>query len=171
MRFHQLLTLPAWLASQNFRLETEADRHAEFLIHLYASTRWAELAPIVNWTDLEKRAFLASQFEAQRRHYAVSYPATDRAILEKDGAPVGRLYVDDGFDALLVVDISLLPEWRGRGIGTTLLSAVCAQASAATKTVTLTVGKFNPALSLYRRLGFREYADDGVYWRMEWRAN
>jgi ribosomal protein S18 acetylase RimI-like enzyme len=30
------------------------------------------------------------------------------------------------------------------------------------------VEKFNPALRLYRRLGFTEIGDHGVYWEMEW---
>jgi ribosomal protein S18 acetylase RimI-like enzyme len=70
-----------------------------------------------------------------------------------------------------VVDISLLPECRGRGIGTALLEAVIAEASGAGKFVALSVEKLNPALRLYRRLGFRKVDDQGVYWSMEWRPD
>ena len=50
------------------------------------------------------------------------------------------------------------------------MQAVCAEARAAGKKVSICVEKFNPAQRLYRRLGFREIADEGVHWIMEWRA-
>ena len=64
----------------------------------------------------------------------------------------------------------LLPDWRGRGIGTALMQWVCTQARAAGKSVTVSVEKYNRAQTLYRRLGFREISDEGVHWAMEWRA-
>jgi hypothetical protein len=45
---------------------------------------------------------------------------------------------------------------------------VCAQADAAGKSVTVAVEKNIGAQTLYRRLGFREIADRGVHWDMEW---
>jgi ribosomal protein S18 acetylase RimI-like enzyme len=68
-----------------------------------------------------------------------------------------------------VLDIALLPEWRGRGIGTALMRAVCEETAAAGKAVSVAVEKFNRAQTLYRRLGFRETQDEGIYWFMEWR--
>ena len=56
---------------------------------------------------------------------------------------------------------------RHHGIGTALLEAVIAEARAAGKTATISVEKFNPAQRLYRRLGFREIAEEGVHWVME----
>jgi ribosomal protein S18 acetylase RimI-like enzyme len=82
--------------------------------------------------------------------------------------PAGRLYLDRQADTLLIVDIALLPEWCGRGIGTALLEAMFAEARLSGKGVTISVEKFNPAQRLYRRLGFREYAEDDVYWFMHW---
>jgi len=164
------LAMPAALAAQVFTLRPENEADIPFLRRLYISTRWDELAPVVEWTEAQKLAFLESQFAFQRHHYRTYYPATDFAVLEKDGAPAGRLYVDRQATKLLVIDIALLPEWRGHGTGTALMQAVCAEARAANKKVSIAVEKFNPAQNLYRRLGFRETADEGVYWVMEWRA-
>jgi len=164
------LAMPAALAAQGFSLRPEAEADLAFLRRLYVSTRWEELAPVVEWTEAQKVAFLESQFALQRHHYRTYYPATDFAVLEKNGAPAGRLYVDRQATILLVVDISLLPEWRGLGTGTALMQAVCAEASAAGKKVSIAVEKYNPAQRLYRRLGFNEVADEGVHWVMEWRA-
>jgi GNAT superfamily N-acetyltransferase len=165
-----MLALPAALAGEGFALRPETEADVPFLRRLYISTRWEELAPVIDWTEAQKIAFLESQFALQRHHYRTYYASTDWGILENGGAPAGRLYVDRQADQLLVVDVSLLPEWRGRGIGTALMQAVCAEARAAGKAVAIAVEKYNPAQRLYRRLGFREYAEDGVYWFMEWRA-
>jgi GNAT superfamily N-acetyltransferase len=165
-----LLALPATLVEQGFVLRPETEADILFLRRLYASTRWEELAPIIDWTEAQKHAFLDSQFALQRHHYRTYYATTDWGVLEHDGVPVGRLYIDRQTNTVLVIDIALLPEWRGRGIGTTLMHAVCDEARAAGKTVTIAVEKFNPAQRLYRRLGFREVSDEGVYWFMEWPA-
>jgi ribosomal protein S18 acetylase RimI-like enzyme len=166
----RLLALPAALAAQGFALRPETAADVPFLRGLYVSTRWEELSAFTEWTDAQKQAFLESQFALQRHHYLSYYASTDCAVLEKDGIPAGRLYVDRQANTLLVVDIALLPEWRRRGAGTALMEAVMAEARAAGKTVGMMVEKHNPAQRLYRRLGFREVADEGMYWFMEWRA-
>ena len=163
----RLLAMPPALAAQGFALRPESEADLPFLRRLYVSTRWEELAIVTDWSDAEKQAFLESQFGFQRHHYLTYYAATDCAVLEQDGAPAGRLYIYRQDQTLLVVDISLLPEWRRRGIGTALLEAVIAEARAAGKSATISVEKFNPAQRLYRRLGFREVAEEGVHWIME----
>lgn len=164
------LVLPAALAAQGFVLRPETEADLPFLRRLYVSTRWDELAIVTYWSDAQKQEFLESQFALQRHHYRTYYPNTEWIVLEQDGAPAGRLYLDRQAKELTVVDISLLPEWRGRRIGTALMQAVMAEAHAAGKAVSIAVEKFNPAQRLYRRLGFREVSDEGVYWFMEWRA-
>ena len=163
----RLLAMPAVLAAQGFALRPENEADVPFLRRLYVSTRWEELAIVTDWSDAQKQAFLESQFGFQRHHYLTYYAATDCGILEQDGVPAGRLYIDRQQKTLLVVDISLLPEWRRRGIGTALLQAVIAEARGVGKSATISVEKFNPAQRLYRRLGFREVADEGVHWTME----
>jgi GNAT superfamily N-acetyltransferase len=165
----EMLALPAALLDQGLALRLELEADVPFLRRLYVLTRWEELA-VTDWTAAQKQAFLESQFALQRHHYRTYYASTDWGILQHGGAPAGRLYVDRQADRLLVVDILLLPEWRGRGIGTALMQAVMAEARAAGKAVTIAVEKYNPAQQLYRRLGFREVSDEGVYWFMEWRA-
>src|SRR5258708_3770186 len=89
----------------------------DFLRRVYASTRAAELA-MTPWSDEQKEAFCRMQFDAQRSHYAQYYPAASHDIIQRDGVPAGRLYVDRGESEILIVDIALLPEYRGAGIGT-----------------------------------------------------
>lgn len=161
-------TLPAVLLSQGFRLRAESDGDLPFLKRLYNSTREDELN-LVDWSREQKQAFLAGQFEAQRRHYRHYFPQCNFDLLEQNGLPAGRLYLDVRPARLHIIDISLLPNWRGKGIGTAVLEELQAAGRRCGRAVGIMVEKFNPALRLYRRLGFVEVADRGVYLEMEWR--
>ena len=160
-------SLPAALVSQGYALRPESEADIPFLMRLYASTRAAELetAP---WSAEQKQAFLASQFQAQRHHYRAYIPDCAFDVIVKNGAPVGRLYIEPRQTQLHIVDIALLPEHRGQGLGGAIMRALQAQAAAQGKGVGIFVEKFNPALRLYRRLGFVEIADREVYLEMEW---
>jgi ribosomal protein S18 acetylase RimI-like enzyme len=159
--------LPAALLSQGYALRPETEDDTPFLIRLYASTREQELAP-VPWPAEQKQAFLASQFQAQRYHYRTTIDGCIYDVLEQHGVPMGRLYLDVRQTRLHVVDISLLPEWRGQGVGTAIFEALQAVGRARGMGVGIFVEKFNPALRLYRRLGFTDIADREVYLEMEW---
>jgi ribosomal protein S18 acetylase RimI-like enzyme len=138
-----------------------------FLAAVYVSTRQEELAPLP-WSAEAKTAFLHQQFAAQSHHYRTHFASADFDIILVDGCPAGRLYVERRADELRLIEIALLPAFRGAGIGTRLLQELVAEAAAAGKPLQLHVEKFNPALRLYERLGFRRLGDCGVYWFMEW---
>ena len=75
-------------------------------------------------------------------------------LLLQDGIPVGLLKVArDGSD-WQIIQIQLIPELQGHGLGGELLSEVVAEAVAAEATLHLTVLKANPAKALYERFGF-----------------
>jgi ribosomal protein S18 acetylase RimI-like enzyme len=118
-----------------------------FLSALYASTRSEELA-VVPWDDAHKDTFLRMQFDAQDAWYREHYSDASLDVNEVDGVPAGRLYVHRGDSELRIVDISLLSKYRGRGIGTSLLRDLLAEADAAGKSVTIHVERSNPALCL-----------------------
>ena len=147
------------------RRATDADY--DFMRDLYASTREAEMAHFP-FDEAQKHAFLDQQFAAQFTHYGIHYPTCERNIIEHDGVSVGRLWIDEWRDQIRLVDIALLPECRGAGIGSTLLRQVMDRGSAAGKPVTIHVESFNPALRLYRRLGFEHVDTNGVYLLMRW---
>ena len=147
------------------RPATDAD--LPFLFRLYASTREEELATVVDWSEEQKQAFLRQQFEAQHAWYREQYADAAFDVVEVDGEPAGRFYVDRWEREVRIVDISLLPEHRGRGLGGALLAALFAEADAAGKPVSVHVERFNPALNLYTRLGFLFREDKGVYLLLE----
>ena len=134
----------------------------QFLLHVYASTRAEELAQ-VPWSDDQKAAFVAHQFAAQSAHYAEHYEGMTSDVIEVDGEPAGRLLVARWPKEIRIVDISLLPEFRGGGTGTGLIRGLIEDARAEGKRLTIHVEIHNPAMRLYERLGFRRAGDAGVY--------
>ena len=140
-----------------------------FLAAVYASTRWDELAP-TGWSDEDKAVFCRRQFDAQSAHYRENYPGASLQVIENAGAPIGRLYVARWEREIRIMDIALLPEHRGSGIGTQLLRELQEEARSTGKSLTIHVERFNRALALYQRLGFKEIEDKGVYLLMRWSA-
>ena len=138
-----------------------------FLRALYASTRRDELAQ-TGWPQTQIDAFLSQQFEAQHQHYQTHFAsARFDLILDSEGDPIGRLYLDERPDEFRIIDIALLPGSRGQGTGTGIMQDVIAGATAAQKPVRIHVEHNNPAQRLYRRLGFTKIEDKGVYHLME----
>jgi GNAT superfamily N-acetyltransferase len=138
----------------------------ELLFRVFASTRAEELA-VVAWDDAQKAAFLRAQFEAQDEWYREHYAEATFDVVLVGGEPGGRLYVHRDESEIRIVDIALLPEHRGGGVGTALLRDLLDEADATGKRVTIHVERFNPALRLYERLGFAVAEDKGVYLLLE----
>ena len=138
----------------------------DFLLRVYASTREEELR-LVDWSDEQKAAFVQQQFEAQDAYYREHYDPATFDVIETDGEAAGRLYVARWEDEIRIIDIALLPEYRGRGIGTALLRSLLDEGACTGKRVSIHVERNNPALRLYERLGFAPVEDRGVYLLLE----
>ncbi len=138
-----------------------------FLYQVYAGTRTEELA-VTGWDEAQKEEFLRMQFDAQHRYYHEVFAAASYQVILWDGERVGRLYIDRRADEIAIIDIALLPAWRGRGIGGILLREIGQEAERAGKPMRIYVEHFNRALTLYQRFGFRKIGDTGVYYHMEW---
>ncbi len=142
------------------RAATPADE--DLLRRVYRSTREDELA-LTGWAEAEKDAFIRMQFDAQKRSYEEQCPNASFDVVVVGGVPAGRLYVDRREEGTHILDVALLPEFRGAGVGSELLRRLLNEG----RPVSLYVERFNPALSWYRRLGFAVVADEGVYLRLE----
>jgi ribosomal protein S18 acetylase RimI-like enzyme len=79
-----------------------------------------------------------------------------------------QVHLRDRFgEELRIIDLALLPEFRGRGVATSLLGSLIREAAGLGLPLRIHVERFNPALRLYERLGFRLVADRGVYLFLE----
>ena len=157
------------LKKRGLSLRPAREADASFQRALFETAR-ADAAILLAWPEAVRRPFLDQQFRFQTVHYAQVYPDADRLLVLAQGAPVGRLIVSRAPAHWCLVDLALMPAWRGRGIGTLLLKAVQAAARrAGVPSFRLMVEPRNPARRLYERLGFAEIADHQVGVEMEWR--
>ncbi len=136
-----------------------------FLGRLYAATRAEELAS-TGWSGEAQQQFLNQQFQFQHRYYQAHYANADFLLLQQEGEPVGRLYWQARGTQATLIDISLLPAQRGRGLGSALLQVLTARADSLLQAIDLHVEPANPAHRVYERFGFAIIATNGVYLKM-----
>lgn len=139
----------------------------EFVYQVYASTREAEMA-LVDWTAEQKAAFLRMQVNAQTDHYQKYFLNAQYQVIQRESVPAGRLITQQSKDSILIVDIALLPEYRGAGIGTAVMQNLMRYAAQINLPIILRVEFFNPALNLYARLGFVKTGEMSIYHEMTW---
>lgn len=153
-------------ARPGHRRRPEADTDATFLFALFRATGSglpAGLDPAL--ADL----LLRQQFAGRAMSYRAAHPGGRFEVVEVDGEPAGRLVTDAAGGALRLVDVALLPERRGRGIGTALVRALQGEAAAAGLPLRLSVMRANAgARRLYARLGFAEEGGDAASVALRW---
>ena len=154
----------------SLRLRTFSEKDIDFLKKVYFSTRDEEMNQVVFWTTDIKKAFLTQQFDAQHDYYQKNYVGAKFWVIENENKSIGRLYYDDNFEGnIRIIDISLLPEYQKKGFGTSLLKSILERGKAVEKNVTIHVESFNPAMALYKKLGFQKISEtNGVYHLLEW---
>jgi GNAT superfamily N-acetyltransferase len=129
--------------------------------------RWNEFAALPLPPE-QKVALLQQQYDARHKGYRGDYPEADFHIVELDGVPIGRFYVQRGKREHYLVDIALLPDHAGQGVGAALLDMMLAEAARAGVGAALRVDHGNPAKRLYLRKGFVEVEDLGLDALMRW---
>ncbi|MGZ8358594.1 MAG: GNAT family N-acetyltransferase [Telluria sp.] len=145
-----------------------ADADHAFLARLYASTR-TDLFGSDGPVSAFGASLVAMQQRLQASGYRQAFPAARYLVLAHQGRPAGRLVVDIGPSALRLVDIALLPELRGLGLGTRAIRALQAFAAERGLAMTLAVHRINPgAARLYRALGFTVTSADTIAEQMRW---
>ncbi|WP_149847015.1 GNAT family N-acetyltransferase [Paenibacillus sp. 37] len=144
------------------KLEDEA-----FLFQLYSLVRQEELQSW-NWEPEEQELFLRMQWRAQTMSYTASYPDAIRMIVRENNISVGQTYVLEQGSEWVLIDISLLPEYRNRGIGMSIIMDLQQRASHAGATIRLSVLPMNRAMRLYQKLNFVPVHSTGLYQLMEW---
>ena len=151
-----------------FALRPATDQDAAFVFAVYASTRRDEFA-LLGWDAAQAGAFLKMQFDAQQRGHRGAFPQADRSVIVlHENVAAGTLVVSRTAGEIRLVDIALLPAFRGQGVGAAVVRTLLDEASARGVKLRLSVAKSNRAARLYERLGFSATADDGVYMALEW---
>jgi len=92
-------------------------------------------------------------------------------IICTDDQDIGMLKVVYGPKQVQLCQIQLLPEYRGRGIGSMLIAKLQEGASASGISISLNVFRSNPAIKLYMRLGFNIDSENDNMFTMVWYPN
>lgn len=136
-----------------------------FMRQLYESTRADEMQAL-GWSASRCRAFLDQQFEYQQRGYREHYPDALFLLLLLQGQSIGCLHWQSTGAEATLIDLSLLPPFRGRGLGSAILGLLTAEADRLGQSITLHVEPGGLAQQLYQRFGFDIASEEGMYVRL-----
>ncbi|MFO0692067.1 MAG: GNAT family N-acetyltransferase [Polyangiales bacterium] len=127
-----------------------ATADAVFLRELHDSVRRRDFAglpePLVRML-LDQQY---SAFEAACR----ACPGLSDLVVELDGRPVGRVVVSETEPQIVILDLSLIEDARGLGIGSSLIEGLSEVASRRGVPIRLHTDTGHRARRLYERLGF-----------------
>jgi GNAT superfamily N-acetyltransferase len=146
----------------NISLRPVREQDRQFLLELYSASRAEELEH-VSWSEWQKRTFLHQQFTAQHRYFQEQFLDACFYVVEEDRASIGRFYLVRWPQEIRVLDLTIDPKHRGRGIGSRLITGLCSDADAARKPVRIHLEVYNVSRHLYAKLGFSEVEDRGAF--------
>ena len=119
----------------------------------------AYVAEVFGWDDADQRRRFDAQFD----------PAGLR-VIQADGRDAGLLALAEHADHLFLARIEILPAWQNRGVGSTVIRSILAEARRQQKSVLLRVLRPNPARALYERLGFHLAGETAAHFQMRYEA-
>lgn len=151
--------------SVDFSLRSAVPEDEPFLFELYKAGRTPELKAF-RWSDEQIVAFCQMQYRALNWQHNMTFSGAVDQIVERGNERIGRLKVLESDERLLLVDIALMPQFHGRGIGTRLLEQLTKRAGSANKALVLHALTTSPAIRLYKRMGFETVACEGGYVEM-----
>ena len=138
-----------------------------FLYDVFCTTWEDEVAALPN-PKLANHV-LRIQHTAQERRFQARYPGHERFVITHEGERAGRLYLHRTPTMVHAIDMTLLPPYRSRGIGSRVVGDLFDVAAAAGLSVTLRVPRRNSrATALYTGLGFSLVTMDDLDNYFEW---
>lgn len=138
------------------KLITADDTHYEFLFQLKKAAMGPYVKKIWGWDEKHQRERHAEDWQEKR----------PSVILYQD-KPIGCILINNEDDHIYVGRFYILPKYQSQGIGTHIFNGVFDKADKANKSTTLAVLKINPALALYKRLGFQINGTNEYQYLME----
>ncbi|MBN9671257.1 GNAT family N-acetyltransferase [Roseibium aggregatum] len=106
--------------------------------------------------------------ERAEKAFETYFDCNEIRLVMVEETVVGWIQVSEEPSRLNLDQIYLLPSYRNRGLGTLLIEDVMKNATAMEKPLHLSTVKGNPAISLYRRLGFTFFSEDETKIHMQW---
>ena len=166
MSIDPIRTRAGWLT---MRPEAADGADEAFLFSLFASTKLPEMA-LMPLDRAGKEQLLRLQYRSMGATYHATYPRARFDIVMLNEQPVGRLITDVTSDRVLYVDIALLPEVRGGGVATALMTAVLEEPRRLGLPGRVKVlGHNGASLRLCEKVGFTVVGQEPPFVELEWR--
>jgi ribosomal protein S18 acetylase RimI-like enzyme len=139
----------------------------EFLYLLFYSVYLEKLHP-VPMSEEEKKQLLDLMYQGFTQHYNSRAISSDDRLVLLNNESIGRIILLQTCEEIRLADLAILPQYRGRGIGSALISQVQTESVMSKRPIRLQVARFDRALRLYQRLGFYKTDAIGPYLHLEW---
>ena len=149
-------------------LQSSGEEYNDFIYQLFRTLKVEELNAL-DWPRQFFDLILPMQFKAHESHYRNNFPDAGDFIILKDSIPVGRIIIDKSGSFIHLIEICVLPEFRGQGIGTTVITKLLKEGEILGKSVRLQVAHNNRAIKLYEQLGFSDINCTKTHHQMEWK--
>jgi GNAT superfamily N-acetyltransferase len=140
----------------NICLRRSSECDSGFLFQLFGEIKKAELHFDL-FPEIFPPGILQMQYNAWEEMVRTRYSRSDDFIIMLDSERAGRLQFLQSAKEIRIINISVLPIFQGKGIGTTILQRLLFDADSKGLEVTLEFDRTNRAATLYKRLGFVEY--------------
>ncbi len=145
----------------DYRLRAAGDDDYSFIEGLYIETMKPLLAAFDAWDQ-------KSNVDLFKKKY---YKRREAKVIVVGGIDIGWLQLHEGKHEIAIHQIHIKRGFRGQGIGTSIIKRILTLANVQESSVTLSVVKNNPALSLYRRLGFSIVREDKTKFHLSTRPS
>jgi len=132
------------------------ESHHEFSYQLTVTTMGDYTTKILGWDD-----------KTQRKYHTHDWQTKRPLIIMYGNQPIGTIYMFENENYIEIGQFYLLPEYQNEGIGSYLLSSVLENSDKTGLLAKLVVLKVNPAISLYRRHGFKIVDSNEYQYLME----
>lgn len=160
------------LKNTSLQLRTAESNDDAILFEIYLTSHEAELLTAINLDETQKKHLLELQFKAREIYYRQNYLAADFWMIEREGKVIGFVYLEKKDNAVRIINLGMLKEFRSQGIGTEILQDIISFANSNCLSVILHVQNSNPALYLYKRMGFEVIGDtSGIYHLMQYKKS
>jgi ribosomal protein S18 acetylase RimI-like enzyme len=138
-----------------YRLRTATWEDGDFIYRLRVDGLKEYVAQIWGWDESFQHERFWNVFDPSRYH-----------VIVVDNHAVGAIAVEQRESESFLADIEVTREWRGRGLGTAVLTGFLAEAQRLGLPASLQVLKINPALHFYERMGFKVVGETNTHYLM-----
>jgi ribosomal protein S18 acetylase RimI-like enzyme len=149
----------------NIQLEIRTESDSGFFMELFGEIKSSELL-LNTWPEQIRHQMITMQFQAFEQSIITEFPGSIDFLILFNSVKAGRLQINKDEKEIRIINISLLPAFRNKGIGSKILNNIIIEASHTP--VFLEVDKTNPAQKLYSRLGFKIVQQNEIKYLMKY---